>query len=188
MSDKIRCFIAVEIPEEIKKEIDTYILSLKKIVPDIKWVKASSIHVTLKFLGEIETTLCSEVKNVLTGIPNISAPFDLKISGSGVFPNVNRPRVFWLGLQQDSNNSLTFIHKWIDKNLLTLGFESEKRKFSPHLTLGRVKFLQNLNQLFDYINNNKFEEKIFNISQIVLMQSQLKPTGAIYTPLQFYSL
>jgi len=186
MSKKIRCFAAIEIPNDIKQEIDLYVQNLKEIAPEIKWVKARSLHITIKFLGEIEPDLCDSVKTSLDGISDVASSFKIKISDSGAFPNYNRPRVVWLGLSPSPGDALFNIFKWIDNNLSDLGFEKEKRKFSPHLTIGRIKYPGNFSSLFDYMNNNKIGEYEFNVSQVVLMQSQLHPTGAKYTPLKIY--
>lgn len=188
MVEKIRCFVAVEIPDGIKMDIDEYIFGLKKIMPEAKWVKAKNMHITLKFLGEIEPSFCSQIKELLKGISEISSPFELKISGSGVFPNLRRPRVFWLGLQQDENRPLFRIYTWIDEKLETLGVDRENRKFSPHLTLCRIKTHPDCSRLLDHVKRNEFKDKKFKVSEIVLMQSQLKPSGAVYTPLQYYPL
>ncbi len=186
--NKIRCFIAIEIPDIIKKEIDLFITNLKKISPQIKWVKSGGIHITLKFLGEIEPEICTQVKNVLIEISNIAKPFKINISESGAFPNFNKPRVFWFGLLQDKNQSLNCLNEWIEGKLTELGFAPEKRKFSPHLTFGRIRNSGNYDQLIRFFKDKKFEQKTISVTQVVLMKSDLRPTGAVYTPIQIYKL
>jgi RNA 2',3'-cyclic 3'-phosphodiesterase len=184
----IRCFVAVEIPDELKILIDEYISSLRKISPDIKWIKANNLHITLKFLGEIPKDLLSKIQKELLGISNVVKPFAMSIGDAGFFPNQFKPRVIWLGMQNDNNNSLFKIHKWIDEKLENLGFEKEKRRFSPHLTLGRIKVAGNFKLLTEYINHYKFHKYKFNVSDVILMKSLLKPSGAEYSKINVYSL
>ena len=184
----IRCFVAIEIPEELKNKIDDYISSLKQIAPEIKWIKAKNLHITLKFLGEIQQELLFQVQDELSAIPKVVNPFKISISEVGFFPNQFKPRVVWLGLHNDNNNSIFKLHEWIDKKLESLGFEREKRRFSPHLTLGRIKLASNYQQLVEYINQHKFQSYSFNIPEVVIMKSMLKPTGAVYSQLKTFSL
>ena len=183
-----RCFVAVEIPDELKILIDEYISSLKKISPDIKWIKAKNLHVTIKFLGEIPQGLLSKVQSELSGISNVVKPFEMSVGDAGFFPNQFKPRVIWLGMQNDNNNSLFKLHKWIDEKLEPLGFEREKRRFSPHLTLGRIKLPANHQSLTEYINQHKFQIYKINVSDVVLMKSILKPGGVEYSKIKDYSL
>jgi 2'-5' RNA ligase len=186
MNENIRTFIAAELPEKIKQEINNYIISLKKTAPEVKWVKARGIHITIKFLGEISLQLCEQVKGDLSGISDIAKPFKITINDSGAFPNKHRPRVIWLGLEQDAENSLVKLHKWVDNKLSPLGFEKEKRKYSPHLTIGRVKKPEQLNKLFQYLDETPLPVSTFDVNEIVLMQSELKSTGAVYAPIRKY--
>ena len=186
--DKIRCFIATELPLELKLKIDTYIDSLRNISPQIKWIKAKNLHITLKFLGEIPYELIEKIHNELSDVSTIVNPFEMSVRGTGFFPNQNKPRVIWLGLQNDSKNSIFKLHEWIDKKLQALGFEREKRRFSPHLTLGRIKFPDNIQKLSEFINKNEFKSEFFKVDQIILMRSELKPTGAEYSQIKNYML
>ena len=186
--DLIRCFVAIEIPDELKSKIDDYVFSLKQFAPKIKWIKAKSLHITLKFLSEIPQNLLQQVQNELSTVSNIVNPFEMSIRGAGFFPNQNKPRIVWLGLQNDNNNSIFKLHEWIDIKLEPLGFEREKRRFSPHLTMGRIKFQDNYHDLSEYINQNEFHSSAFNVSQIVLMKSVLRPAGAEYSQIKTYLL
>jgi 2'-5' RNA ligase len=187
-NDLIRCFIAATIPKTVLLEIEKYSQDLKRIAPDVRWVKAKGIHLTLKFLGEINATLLAQVRESLLSIKEIVNPFPVNIQGAGCFPTRKRPRVFWLGLEQDKSNSLTIAQQWIEDRLYGLGFEKEKRPFSPHLTLGRVKKPQDFTHLFKYLDKHPFEKVSFTIEDIVLMQSILKPSGAEYVTVQVYRL
>jgi len=184
--DLIRCFVAIEIPDDLKIRIDDYIFSLKQISPKIKWIKAKNLHITLKFLGEIPEKTLIQLQNKLSTVSEVTEPFEMSVQGAGFFPNKNKPRVVWLGLQNDNNNSIFKLHEWIDKKIESLGFEREKRRFSPHLTLGRIKFPDNHSELAEYINQNEFQSSVFKVNEVVLIKSVLRPTGAEYSQIKNY--
>ena len=184
----IRCFIAVSLPTTILDGIDTYLRQLKKIAPTVRWAKTAGIHITLKFLGEQSEPIVKSIEKELIGISGVSQPFQLTVAGAGCFPNQKRPRVFWLGLEHDQNNSLFRLHDWIDTHLEPLGFEHEKRRFSPHLTIGRVKDQSGHQPVFDYIGRNPFSPMKFMVREITLMRSELRSEGAKYTPIHRYPL
>ena len=185
--DLIRCFIAIEIPDELKARIEKYISSLKQISPKIKWIKSTNLHITLKFLGEIQQDLLKQVQNELHDVTKIVNPFSMSVKNTGFFPNQFKPKVVWLGLQNDTKNSVFKLHEWIDNKLEPIGFKREKRRFSPHLTIGRIKFPDNIQELTKYINQYEFESCQFNVDQVVLMKSELKPFGAIYSKIKIYN-
>jgi 2'-5' RNA ligase len=187
-NDLIRCFVAITIPSVVLSEIAKFRANLKRISPEVRWVKVAAIHVTLKFLGEIEPELVDRIKESLRSISSIAEPFTLTVRGSGCFPSRQKPRVFWLGLEQDGDHSLNRIHRWMEDILQKHGFEKEKRRFSPHLTLGRVKKPQNFTHLFKYMDKHPFAEMSFEVNEIVFMQSILRATGAEYTPIKVYRI
>jgi len=184
----IRCFVAISLPQEILDQIGLYLQELKEISPRVRWVKPTAIHITLKFLAEQSQKVVNSVEKELTGLGEICPPFDLSVVGAGCFPNRNRPRVFWLGLEHDTKNSLFKLHEWIDKHLEPLGFEREKRRFSPHLTLGRVKEPSDHQNIFDHFAKYPFPISKFTVQEVVFMQSELRPEGARYTPIRTFSL
>jgi RNA 2',3'-cyclic 3'-phosphodiesterase len=184
----IRCFIAVSLPQEILDQIGLYLQELKNISPRVRWVKPTAIHITLKFLAEQSQEMVKIVEKELTSLGEVCPPFELSVAGTGCFPNRNRPRVFWLGLEHDAKNSLFNLHEWIDQHLEPLGFEREKRRFSPHLTLGRVKEPSDHQNIFDHFARNPFPVSKFTVKEVVFMQSELRPKGAKYTPIGKYLL
>ena len=182
-SHYIRCFIAVPLPPDIRDRIDRYLVDLKRINQSVKWVRAENIHLTLKFFGEIGTEKVEEIKKVLPAISTISSPFMLDISGSGCFPNIRKPRVFWLGIGRNGLNKLETLYRWLEDNMFRLGFEKEGRRFSPHLTLGRVKKEADFSTLLEHLEKRPFPATAFEINRIELIKSELHPQGARYTTL-----
>jgi RNA 2',3'-cyclic 3'-phosphodiesterase len=184
----IRSFIAVELPEELKKELSELEIRLKKSSPPIvRWVDPYSIHVTLKFLGEVaEESIEELVLAIEESVPGIK-PFKLSVSEVGAFPNLNRPQVVWVGVKGDLSQ-ITVLQQKIEANTEQLGFPRESRGFTPHLTLGRVRNEASTNErqrLGKILSETSFTaiSKI-NVDSVNLMKSQLTPNGAIYTCLK----
>jgi 2'-5' RNA ligase len=186
--DRIRCFIAAELPHDLLQEIGQYIRSIAAYSSGVRWVKPTGIHITLKFLGEITPSAAEQVRDVLEGINQVAGPFDMTIRGSGFFPNRRQPRVIWLGLEHDPEHSLFKLHEWLDQHLAALGFEREKRRFSPHLTLGRIKGPEKLEPVFNFLDEHPFPDKTFRIDRIFFIRSSLQPGGAVYSTIADYPL
>ena len=187
---RIRCFIAINLPSDVREQISKYIENLKVYSKDIRWINAANLHLTLKFLSEITSDKVHQVKKCLYPISDQFSSFNLNIFGTGCFPGKKRPRVFWIGMEQDKTNPLFVIQQWIENQLLDLKFEKEKRRFSPHLTLGRVraKTPVDFSELFTFLEQNPFEPFKFSVTSIFFMQSILKPSGAEYHIIEKYPL
>ncbi|MFH1478483.1 MAG: RNA 2',3'-cyclic phosphodiesterase [Candidatus Omnitrophota bacterium] len=184
----IRAFIAVEIPLAIKEKLSLLISDLKKSNANVKWVGIEGLHFTLKFLGDIEKDKVGDISKELKKISSSSSIFSVKFSKIGAFPNMNKPRVIWLGISQGENNLIS-LNKKIELSMEELGFQKEGREYKAHLTLGRVRSFENISQLAKIINSLKIHIKgSVEINKIVLYQSTLTPKGAIYTPLSDHTL
>jgi 2'-5' RNA ligase len=184
----IRCFIAIPLPSEIRDAIDNYLKELKKLTDAVKWVKTAHIHLTLKFFGEIKVAKVQSIKQCLSDINNTISPFILSVNGSGCFPNKRKPRVFWLGLGAQGLSDLERMYHWLESRLATIDFEKEKRRFAPHLTLGRVKYDDDFSPLFAYLAQMPFSALSFQVDELALIRSRLYPDGAQYTTLEKFSL
>lgn len=157
---------------------------LQTSVIGARWLKPEGIHLTLKFIGYIEETQIDPISDAVCQVITDQKPLVLKVEGIGVFPNLKRPRVIWVGLTGDIGR-LMLIQKRIEESLSLLGFPVENRPFSPHLTVGRVPSPKKLADLTDRIRELEgitFDS--FTVNELVLYQSTLRPTGAIYTPLR----
>jgi 2'-5' RNA ligase len=188
MSELLRAFIAIELPDQLKREIDEYTRKLKQTAPDIRWVKSNALHITMKFLGEQPALRIDAAAATLLAESRQDDPFRLTVSEFGAFPNTKRPRVFWLGVQSEPVDPLYKLQNRIEEVLQPLGFEKEERRFSPHLTLARVKFPGDFTRLWDYVRENPFPVFAFSVHEMVLMRSILKPSGAEYHVIQKYPL
>lgn len=173
----LRCFIAIEIPETIRKSISDIIDGLKKSGSDVKWVADENIHITLQFLGETEESVIPAIKEALDKILAPYSPFYIKITDIGCFPDRRRPRVIWVGMEE--SQTLINLRKDIAEELVKFGYQKEERGFTPHVTIGRVKSNKNMNKLLkriDEVKTTRFSD--FQAQHITLMKSELKPSGA----------
>jgi len=179
----MRTFIAVELTEELKNKIEEVQISLKKVNANVAWVKPGNVHATLKFLGEVPEDKIEKVfegtNKALEGIKG----FKLSLKDLGCFPNLRRPRVIWIGVEK-GKEELALMQKKLEQEMEKAGFPKEDREFSPHLTIGRVKSPKNIEQLTELIRNTNFQTEEIEIKEVVVMESQLHPAGAIYTPLK----
>ncbi len=190
--EQVRCFIAIELPDELKIEIKRIQAKLKSDgQAGVKWVDPDGIHLTLKFLGEVDADWIDEIAGAMGAAVMGISPFRLEVKGLGVFPNLNRVRVVWVGLEGEVSKLLELVQR-IEANVSPLGFPTESRPFTPHLTLARVgdrvppDERQELGQL---VARTKFEAKsAIEVRAVNLMKSQLTPQGAIYSHLRSVEL
>ena len=184
----IRTFIAIKIPTGVKSDIKNWQDKLKDIVTGIKWVKSDNIHITLKFLGNIEEKMIPRLKEAIKSSAEHVSPFEIEVKGEGCFPNVNRPRIVWVGVD-NGKDVLSTIASKIEIECSKLGFEKENRPYRPHLTVGRVKkYIRNTDELRGFFNENPFRTEVFTAEEIILMKSDLRPDGPVYTPLEIIKL
>lgn len=147
----------------------------------VSWTKPGNIHLTLKFLGDVDGSAIPAIQESLTYLLSDQKRCKFQIGGLGAFPNMRKARVLWVGVI-DATGGLSRLAKMVDRALIPLGFSAENRKFTPHLTLGRVK--SQLGSAFvRKFNDITFPEVDALAEEIVLMKSDLQPTGAVYTPL-----
>ena len=181
MSEKIRAFIAIPLPESILKAISAAQEKLRRTGLGIRWVRPEGIHLTLKFLGNISPTDVSHVESAIEKATRAFRPFTLKAKGIGVFPDFRRPRVIWLGITGDLE-ILHALQRDLESELKSHGFEKEKRPFKGHLTLGRIRNRLDRDKLSKALQElEDFETGSFRADSVVLFRSKLHPGGAVYS-------
>ena len=178
----IRSFIAIEIPNLIRSQIADLQRDLRGINSNVRWVNSGNIHVTLKFLGDIQESLVPQIGDVLDEISSRTHQFKITIQNTGFFPNSRRPRVLWVGVN-DEDNQLKTLFNQIEIGLRPLGFSKEKRGFTPHLTIGRVKSPKGIEAVISEMQSLGFPAKSFEAKDVLLIKSTLKSTGSVYEPL-----
>lgn len=178
----MRTFIAIELPEEIRRAIAALQDDLRHARAEVGWTKPENIHLTLKFLGEIEEHSVSQVAQACVETAQAFSSFTLSINGAGAFPNARQPRVLWVGLG-DGVEEARRVQARLDERLAAIGFEREARAFHPHLTIGRIKSLKGTQALLARAEAYHLPALSFAARELVFMHSQLHPAGARYTPL-----
>jgi 2'-5' RNA ligase len=179
----VRTFIGFKLPESVITQIRKVQDEIKTHDFRLKWVRPESIHLTLKFLGNIGE---SDVRSIETILEKTAAGFSalsLSAKGVGVFPGLRRPRVLWVGLSGEVD-TLMRLQQTLEENLSTVGFPKEKRPFRGHLTLARVKAHLDSRKIGAVLSVfGEFESDVFIADQMILFKSELKPEGAVYTEL-----
>ena len=183
----VRTFIAFDTPEPIRKEMSVLQAELKKANADVKWEPEDKFHATIKFLGDIEEKLLSSVLTKIESIVLKHAAFGVMYQAVGSFPNNRNPRVIWIGCE-NNDGKLDLLKTALDVELLSFGFEIEKRPFHPHITLGRVKSLKGMENLTPMLEKLTFEKRTATIMEILVMKSVLRPEGSEYSTLKVIKL
>jgi 2'-5' RNA ligase len=183
--EQVRCFIAIGLTDEIKAGLEQLQAQLKSGgQTSIKWVDPYSIHLTLKFLGSVDGDKISPITAAMAEAVQGVTPFHLKVEGLGAFPNLKRVQVVWVGVGGEVDK-LAHLQQRLESSLAGLGFAPEKRRFTPHLTLARVRDRASSGEragLGELITGTKFETAYsFLVEAVSLMKSQLSREGAIYS-------
>ncbi len=184
MAKTTRSFIAIALNENLHKELESLQVKLKAADADVKWVKPENIHLTLKFLGNIIDEQIEKVKNTVKKITSDFKTYQIHLAEIGAFPKISYPRVIWAGMDEGVDKTGD-IYQSIEEELSKKRFEKEKRPFSPHLTLGRVRSAKNRQRLIKTIEKEKnfsSSSKLL-VEEIVLFKSTLTPKGSIYEPI-----
>lgn len=187
MSNVVRTFICIEIPDSIKERIDQLQQTLRKIEAQVSWTTPSKIHLTLKFLGGVETPRIERVEKAVRRAATGISPHEVEVGGAGCFPSPRNPRVLWVGLSIVPE-PLKQLYTRLEDQLAIEGFSREKKKFSPHLTIGRIRTPRNSALVAEALIATGFRQESFEATEVIVMRSDLKPTGAIYTPQAVISL
>jgi len=177
----VRAFVAVKISEDVRNALWGIIGELQGSRVDVRWVRSANLHITLKFLGNVETARIPAVEEALRKGGAGLAPFSLPVRGIDALPNPKYPRIVYADLA-DERGSLKKLAESVCAELEPLGFEPEKRDFLPHLTLGRVKSFRGKTMLMMKIREyHNREIGSILVKDFLLMKSELKPGGAIYS-------
>lgn len=184
----LRTFIAIELDEPLRQALGRVQGKFKRqIAPrDVRWVEIENLHLTLKFLGDTPRSRLPEIEAALRAACAGHAPFEIGFEGRGCFPNLRRPRVIWVAVR-DRGLALARLQADVEKHVAPLGWPTEERGFSPHLTLGRVArgVDRDGEEAIGQIVEKTVVEQIGvqRVTAVSLMQSDLRPSGPIYTRL-----
>lgn len=179
----LRTFIAVEISPEVRSHARQLTARLQDCGAKATWVKPEAMHLTLKFLGEVDLldtpAVCDAVATAVADLP----PFEIEVHGAGAFPTIARPRTVWLGVRR-GQEELIALHDAVELALSRLGYRQENRRFRPHLTLGRVRGDHGLDELGEIVRQHAdFMGGVASVDEVVVFSSELESGGPIHEPL-----
>jgi len=184
----VRTFIAIELSEDLREEIGLLQDELRTQLPrgSVRWVRPEGIHLTLKFLGDTPVDQVDQVKAALAQAAAEVGSFRVTVRGLGCFPNTRRPRVIWVGLEEPTG-TLQRLRDAVEVHVAPVGFPTERRKFSPHLTVGRVQRRATSSEVRE-IGQRVAASAVGLVGEmeavaVSYIKSDLKPSGAVYTTL-----
>lgn len=175
----MRTFIAIELDKEIKKALSKIQDELKTTQADVKWVEPENIHLTIKFLGEVEENKIPRISQILKALSSQTKPFTIALSELGAFPGLKYPRVVWIGIAE-GKTELSKLAELIENVLVQVKFPKEKRGFSAHFTLGRFRSNKNKYVLCEKLNTIQVPGLRQEIKSVALFKSTLTPKGPLY--------
>lgn len=186
----MRLFVALELDDSVRRALGAALETLARRVQGVKWVRPETIHITLKFLGEMKDSDLPRIAEAVAECAKAAAPSRLDFRGLGAFPNADRPRVVWAGASEPVNpGALARLSGNLDAALAPFGAKRENRAFKAHATLGRVRRPKSMPELARSLR--QMAEEPFGqmeAAEIVLMQSDLTPKGPVYKPLSRHPL
>jgi RNA 2',3'-cyclic 3'-phosphodiesterase len=187
---KIRCFLAIPIPQPILIELEKLQTRLRNFSGGIRWVDPKTIHLTIKFLGELEQSKIDVLQTVVPAALSTVSTIPLRIKSLGVFPSRTRPRIFWTGVFDDSEGN-SLLEKTVaqaEDQCHSIGLPRESHPFRPHLTLGRSREGRSVTHLLEawISESNTFYAGSFKADKIILFQSILHPYGPEHRPIHTF--
>ncbi|MFH0844292.1 MAG: RNA 2',3'-cyclic phosphodiesterase [Pseudomonadota bacterium] len=186
---EIRSFLAFELPPEIKRIVAEVSVGFKRSNLDVRWVKTENIHLTVVFLGQIEQDHLEAMEMEIQKACIKYGHFEMSLKGTGCFPNKRNPRVLWIGLHGDLVR-MGYFRDALQDALSPFGVKGEKRSFRPHLTLGRFRTPDKRYSILDDLlsRHEDLSSPVFQLNELILFRSDLKPGGAEYSKLKSWTL
>lgn len=177
----IRLFLGIEFDKHIKEPL----LKIKDQADFAKasWVNAQNIHLTIKFLGWTKEETIGQIKNAVRAVTDCFYPFEISINELGAFPTAKKARIFWVGIKEDTG-TLEKLQNGIENSMRPLGFKKEKRTYHPHVTLARLRVLEDVSNDLDIVIASRKME----VRELTLFQSKLTQKGAVYSIIEKFPL
>jgi len=175
----VRTFLAIPLNTEIREALITLQGKLARDWPEVRWTKPESLHLTLRFFGDLPEECLEKIGEVMLSVKSFTAPFSASVRGIGAFPSLSRPRVIWAGVQGGQSLAALFIR--LEDGLARIGLPREERPFTPHLTLGRCRTSSaGATQALNRYRLTDFGS--LHIDRLILYESRLGPGGAVHIP------
>ena len=183
-TQRIRCFVAIEIPSTIRDKLAQIQDIFRKHIRHASWVNPKNFHLTLKFLGEVEHTQLDTVEAAVRKVAMNHSPFSMRVGGIGAFPSLKRPSVIWCGVKVGAAE-ISELAQEINLELDRCGYPRDERTSNPHLTIARIKERMDLRPFTDTFHQyERIDGASMTVHEISLVRSQLQLTGAVYTRLK----
>lgn len=183
----MRTFIAIALPHDIKESLEHLQKTLKTAGADVKWVEPNNIHLTLKFLGEVDEKKVERIEAILEETAGAHSSYHIRVSGAGAFPRISSPRVIWVGMDYGVDET-TQIAKELEVKIAKIGIPKENRPFSCHITIGRTRSGMNLQKLAEKLQalhtTSGIPPQEFPVTKLTLYKSTLTPPGPVYEVLK----
>ena len=183
----IRTFIAIDTPETVSEVALLLKSSVKANQKAVKWVRKENIHITLRFIGPTAPGEVDKINRLLREISGQNSDLSLTVSGTGCFPKKERPRILWLGVNGDVAE-LKLLVEMIRSEMDQLGYPQEEHNYSSHITIGRIRYPQKVTPDITDFLTAQYEPVLWNVPKIILYQSELLPSGPLYSILGTHSL
>lgn len=178
--NRIRCFIAADLPDAVRTELAALIASLKKHGTGFKWVASQNLHLTLRFLGYLNEQKVGEVVALLKALCSSAAPFQMSLAGLGAFPDLKHPHVVWVGVQK-GREAIESLAAKLEACLLERGFDQAENPFSARLTLGRIKAAKNSKEFIEELSGVSYVSSHENLLEhLAFYRSILTAEGPRY--------
>jgi RNA 2',3'-cyclic 3'-phosphodiesterase len=184
-----RVFCAVELPEEVRRQLEEHILKLRKAVPDAaaSWSRVENIHLTLKFFGNVALDQVPVITAAAARTVAEFSPFPIGIGNTGVFPRASRPQVLWIGVS-DPSEKLSALQERLENECAAGGFPKENRAYRPHLTIARIRRPDGARHLAGTHLQMQFNPTEIELNELILFRSELSPKGSKYTPISTHPI
>lgn len=184
-----RVFCAVALPDEVRERVSQHIALLRQAMPDVRasWDRPEKLHITLKFLGEIEQGRVPALSHAAERAAQTVKPFELVIEDTGAFPLHGPPRVLWLRAR-DSVGGLAHLWKQLEEECARENFKREQRPFHPHLTIARLRSPGGARKLAALHKETGFGAQAFMVRELIVIHSELGSGGSRYTEISRHSL
>lgn len=182
----LRLFIALHFPARIIEQLGMIIDDARPTADGVKWVERRNMHLTLKFLGDTPEESAPAIIGGIEAATHDCSAFPVVIEGFGGFPNLRKPRVLWAGIS--GAGPIIKLAENINTELAGIGIEKDRKRFSPHITLGRVKKPGDFSALANFFKNLNFSSESLILDRLALVKSTLTPSGPIYDNVQEFKL
>lgn len=177
-----RIFVAIDLSGDARSECARHVDEMRRNFPNarIGWERPEKLHITLKFLGRTDERSLAKLSDHLSQMASELSPAALRLNATGIFPNRNRPRIFWIGVDDPLSVAGAAATR-IETVTRDLGFEADDRRFTPHITIGRVRDHTTVRDAADSHLNAQIEPVEFKLDALVVYESKLLPTGSVYS-------